>query len=603
MAIPNETNRVSYVGNGGTGPFTIPFYFLEEDDLLVIRETIADGTETLFTVNVDYVVTGAGVESGGELTLLAGMTNSYNIHIIRDPDRLQQILYPSNDKFPSKTHEQGLDKLTMLVQRLIDKVNRSVKAPETAPGDLSYSATAWKNRASKLQGFDAGGSPSLVTLSTPGALVVSAFIETLLDDANAAAARTTLDVPSNAQAVLASLIAAKGDIFVGTANDTVAIRSVGQDSQMLMPNSSTADGWSFMPAALGNAVLISGKLHADVSGNALTVSVKTSAGADPSQASPVWVLCRDLTSNEGALSYINIQNALSLTVSSGSTLGTTSTIPHRLWVVLFNDNSVPRLGIVNLLGKYDLIGDDVFGSSTAEGGAGAADSANVIYSGAAVSGRPMRVIGYIDSTQTVAGTWAAAPTKVGTYAPAMASPPIPQVWNLIETVTASNAATVDFTREINATYDAYKIVATDLRPQTDDTFLYARVSEDGGSTFKSGASDYRWARSSINQSGDPPTTGVNGDVADAQMSLIQLSNDGTKSHAHMELHFYIPSDTTRSKAFEGTAVQWYEISAAVHTFKTFIMGYYIGANAINAVRLLMSSGNINGKFSLYGMRR
>ena len=51
-------------------------------------------------------------------------------------------------------------------------------------------------------------------------------------------------------------------------------------------------------------------------------------------------------------------------------------------------------------------------STTAEGGAGAADSANVIYSTTARTSVAYRVIGFIDSTQATAGTWATAPSTI-----------------------------------------------------------------------------------------------------------------------------------------------------------------------------------------------
>ena len=57
-------------------------------------------------------------------------------------------------------------------------------------------------------------------------------------------------------------------------------------------------------------------------------------------------------------------------------------------------------------------------STTAEGGAGAADSATVMYSTTARTNVPFRLVGYLLNTQTTAGTWASAGTKlqVGGYA-------------------------------------------------------------------------------------------------------------------------------------------------------------------------------------------
>ena len=57
-------------------------------------------------------------------------------------------------------------------------------------------------------------------------------------------------------------------------------------------------------------------------------------------------------------------------------------------------------------------------TTTAEGGAGAADSATVAYSTTARTNVPFRLVGFLDNTQTTAGTWASAGTKLqaGDYA-------------------------------------------------------------------------------------------------------------------------------------------------------------------------------------------
>jgi hypothetical protein len=55
-----------------------------------------------------------------------------------------------------------------------------------------------------------------------------------IDGADASDIRTLLDVPSNAEAILDSLIDAKGDLIVGTAADTAARLAVGATNGMVL---------------------------------------------------------------------------------------------------------------------------------------------------------------------------------------------------------------------------------------------------------------------------------------------------------------------------------------------------------------------------------
>jgi hypothetical protein len=172
----------------------------------------------------------------------------------------------------------------------------------------------------------------------------------------------------------------------------------------------TVTAASLADSSLGSA-LINGTITASVGSNALTISIKTKAGADPSTSEPVLVLFRNATAGTGDYTVISITAATSIVISSGSTLGTSSGVASRLWIVGFNDAGTFRLGVINL-STYVKIGDDVIASSTAEGGLGAADSAGVYYTGMAVTSKPMKVLGYIESTQSTAGSWATAPSKI-----------------------------------------------------------------------------------------------------------------------------------------------------------------------------------------------
>lgn len=157
MTVETETSRVSYTGAGTTGPFTIPFYFLANADIVAKKVLIADGAETDLVLTTDYTLTGAGEAAGGTLTLVSSLTSSYRIVIYRDPELLQETAYPRNDPFPAATHEEVADRQMMISQRTRNLVERSIRVPEGDTGGLSVELPPAVERANKFAGFDANG--------------------------------------------------------------------------------------------------------------------------------------------------------------------------------------------------------------------------------------------------------------------------------------------------------------------------------------------------------------------------------------------------------------------------------------------------------------
>jgi hypothetical protein len=121
-------------------------------------------------------------------------------------------------------------------------------------------------------------------------------------------------------------------------------------------------------------------------------------------------------------------------VSSGSTLGTISAQQSRIVVLAIDNAGTVELAVVNLAGGNDLTETGLI-STTAEGGGGAADSASTVYSNTARSNVAYRVVGYIESTQGTAGTWATAPSTIqgcgGQALTAMSSLGYGQTWQSV----------------------------------------------------------------------------------------------------------------------------------------------------------------------------
>ena len=167
-------------------------------------------------------------------------------------------------------------------------------------------------------------------------------------------------------------------------------------------------------------------ISASVAASALTISITGIDGNAPSSTNPVTIPFRSATATSGTPVWRSLTSALSLVISSGSTMGTANSTPFRLWLVLFDDAGTVRLGAINCLSGTNIypLAANGLASSTAEGGAGAADIAQVIYTGTAVSSKAFRVIGFMDwgSGLATAGTWASAPTLVQLFGPGVALP-------------------------------------------------------------------------------------------------------------------------------------------------------------------------------------
>lgn len=183
-------------------------------------------------------------------------------------------------------------------------------------------------------------------------------------------------------------------------------------------------------------------LSASVAGSALTIALKDAGGSNPSSTSPVVMNFRHATASTGTPQTRSVTAATSLVISSGSTMGTTNNVPFRLWIVAFDDGGTIRLGAINCATSTQIIplAEGAFKSSTAEGGAGAADSAGVIYTGTAASSKAVIVLGYMtwNSGLGTAGTWSAGPDVIQLFGQGIPLPGQPTgntVFASVQTVT------------------------------------------------------------------------------------------------------------------------------------------------------------------------
>lgn len=212
MTVSSEINKVTYAGDGATAAFSTGFAF-GADDEVVVTLVASDGTETEWTRGTQYTLTGAGTGSAGTVTVATSPTdytpaNGTTLVVRLRPAYLQETALPRGGTVPPKTLETMHDTRVRQLLRLKDDIDRALRIPiaETTIAALPAQSV----RADKVFGFDASGDPVALTVNDQAYLSISAFVETLLDDADAAAARATLGAE-----------AADGDILKADLSDTL----------------------------------------------------------------------------------------------------------------------------------------------------------------------------------------------------------------------------------------------------------------------------------------------------------------------------------------------------------------------------------------------
>lgn len=217
MSIDNSSSKIQYTLSSATQTLPVPFYFLAEGDLKVIK---AGTTETVLILDTDYTVTGEGDTDGGSVILTGTDTDiGDDITITRDVAITQPVDYEENDKFPAEVHERALDRLTMIAQQLQESVSRSIKVPETEPADTVLVLPTKTARENTVLAFDEDGeivaipdSDSALAQSAANAAAAQQSAGEAAASAEAAAEEVALLTPLPTDRLLGRVSSGTGDV-------------------------------------------------------------------------------------------------------------------------------------------------------------------------------------------------------------------------------------------------------------------------------------------------------------------------------------------------------------------------------------------------------
>lgn len=336
-------------------------------------------------------------------------------------------LPPSTD-FTGSSVAQGNFKTAISALRtfIADLLGTDSSTPATARTALGVPSLAEIQNQSQRR-FTAGGTADAITGTLSPA--ITGYTAGLRVTTTPGGANTVTGPTLNLNALGTKTIKKRS-----SAGSKVAL--VAGDYNASGPFDLEYDGTDFIllnpvSAAAATSVQIQ-PISASVAANALTIS-----------ASALSLDFRSTTLGSGAVTTVS-GTPSNLVISSGSTLGTINATQSRIAVLALNNAGTIELAVVNVAGGNDLTETGLI-STTAEGGAGAADSASVIYSTTARTNVAYRVIGYVESTQATAGTWATAPSTIqgagGNALTAMSSLGYGQTW---QDVTGSRATSTTY---------------------------------------------------------------------------------------------------------------------------------------------------------------
>ena len=173
--------------------------------------------------------------------------------------------------------------------------------------------------------------------------------------------------------------------------------------------------------------------------------------------------------------------------------------------------------------------------------------------------------------------------------------------NLISTQTASSSATIDFTSNIDDTYDEYVFKFYNIHPATDQVQFKAGF-RDGGSSYDATKTTTAF-RAYHDEAGSTQAVAYVAGSDLAQSTAVQDISSNLGSDADQccagYLHLFNPSSTTFVKHF---IIRTNTTHASDYTNEWHIAGYCNTTTAIDGVQFKMSSGDIStGDICLYGI--
>ena len=248
MTVSSLTTKNSYSGNGSTSAISYTFKIFDDDDVTVIIRTDSTGTETVKTKTTHYTVSGVGNAGGGTITFTSGNipASGETVLLLRNTPLTQATDYTPNDPFPAATHEDALDKLTLISQDTQEEIDRSIKLSRANTMTSTEFTVPAATRANKIFAFDSSGELAVTqeigTFRGDWAASTAYAVRDLVKDTstNNIFIVNEAHTSSGAQPLTTNANSAKYDLIVDAASATTSATNAASSATAAASSASTA---------------------------------------------------------------------------------------------------------------------------------------------------------------------------------------------------------------------------------------------------------------------------------------------------------------------------------------------------------------------------
>jgi len=563
MTIASTAARDTHTGDGSTATFAYNFTIHYAKHLAVWVGDSDDTDNVRKTLNLDYTVTGVGVSAGGTIVF---NTNSIpasgeKITILLDKPFSQDTDYSSYHRLPMQTHERALDFVTQQDKVISERAGRSLILP-TSTSISDGSAVLPTPAAGYVLKWNSGGTALENASSTDTYSLASVQADTS---------------PALGGALDANAYNVKFDDDSGFTDDS------GNEQMRFNKTASAVNQFEITNNTTGNAAILS------------------IAGDDANT---------DLVLSAKGTGQIKVNNGLRFATTKGFFDSNTNE------QLLFNatGSAVNQFEVTNAATATDPILSATGGDTNIDVALQAKGTGTYSVLGTSTLGATVRLYEDTDNgTNYVALKAPAAVTSPWTFNFLSTDGTASQGFSTdgagtlqwvtvgtdpyshVSTVTISGAtASAAFTGLTTAA--SYMIVCNNVIPATDGAILRARISTDGGSTYKTtGYVVSNFPILTVNL-----TTTTTYFLASSGGFTSLDVDSGTTGGACSYLMLYNPASSATFCRYTGQGVNPdYGTPTAAYYAKSGGI-YGTAGTAVDAIQFSFSSGDISsGKFHLY----